>query len=660
MSETPQPPQEAAFFSAIRGWNIQRGDGILGGVASGLGARVGMAPVPARLLMVLAGILLNGLVLLAYAAAWALLPDRRGAIVIQDFGRGVTNVGALIGIAVMGVLGFVTLDNGGLFGGVLGGDVFPWDSLSNFGPFEFVAAFFGVMIPLAILGGLVFLIVYLVRRNKAGSVHTGPGGTYWTSQASAPHGATPPPYAGAASTGEASSDTPTPADASAQSTETADDSGDEEPRNAASESGESPASPAASAAAAAATAATASATATGQPQPWEHALLPGDPRASVPGGAHQGRPNPRHGEPQPQHQAGAWTGSGGSAYSWNSTTGRQAPVPPAYAPPRPPSRRVCPARARPPGSPSWVSSSSPSRSSSRSTARTRLVINPVLAWGSAITIGLGAVLLVVALSGRRLGFLGFLSVCAVLISIPLVANADELRERYADGWDWIDGTVTYEEEYGTTEDTIDEGPAEISIREAFGDDYSTIFAAGACYYYADSGDEDLFGPSDSYVQLDSVDEDTSIKPARDDLGGRDARGHVALRHRGRLRHGRLPRSRPLVRSLERRRVQRDSARPDRLGSPGTHPRGRRVLHHLHHRGGHPVITTATPRRRAGQRIASALWALLVIGAGVMLAVAFSGTDIDLEPCGHHRPGRRGRLAGALRGSVQHRPVEGNP
>ncbi|MFV0287049.1 MAG: PspC domain-containing protein [Demequina sp.] len=511
MSETPQPPQEAAFFSAIRGWNIQRGDGILGGVASGLGARVGMAPVPARLLMVLAGILLNGLVLLAYAAAWALLPDRRGAIVIQDFGRGVTNVGALIGIAVMGVLGFVTLDNGGLFGGVFGGDVFPWDRLSNFGPFEFVAAFFGVMIPLAILGGLVFLIVYLVRRNKAGSVHTGPGGTYWTSQASAPHGATPPPYAGAASAGEASSDAPAPADASAQSTGAAEDSGDGEPRDTATEPGETPTSPAAGAAAAAATAATASATATGQPQPWEHALLPGDPRASVPGGTHQGRPNPRHGTPQAQHQAGAWTGSGGSAYSWNATTGQQAPVPPAYAPPRPPK----PARVPGPGKAAWLAflgvlviAVAVVFAIDRSD---QLVIDPVLAWGSAITIGLGAVLLVVALSGRRLGFLGFLSVCAVLISIPLVANADELRERYADGWDWIDGTVTYEEEYGTTEDTVDEGPAEISIREAFGDDYSTIFAAGACYYYADSEDGDLFGPSDSYVQLDSVDEDTSIK-----------------------------------------------------------------------------------------------------------------------------------------------------
>ncbi|WP_084077212.1 hypothetical protein [Demequina sp. NBRC 110057] len=43
-----------------------------------------------------------------------------------------------------------------------------------------------------------------------------------------------------------------------------------------------------------------------------------------------------------------------------------------------------------------------------------------------------------------------------------------------------------------------------------------------------------------------------------------------------------------------------------------------------------MITTAPVRRRAGQRIASALWALLVIGAGIMMAVAFSGTAIDLE------------------------------
>ena len=43
-----------------------------------------------------------------------------------------------------------------------------------------------------------------------------------------------------------------------------------------------------------------------------------------------------------------------------------------------------------------------------------------------------------------------------------------------------------------------------------------------------------------------------------------------------------------------------------------------------------MITTATPRRRAGQRIASALWGLLVIGAGVTMGVAFSGYEIDLE------------------------------
>ncbi|WP_061960898.1 hypothetical protein [Demequina flava] len=42
-----------------------------------------------------------------------------------------------------------------------------------------------------------------------------------------------------------------------------------------------------------------------------------------------------------------------------------------------------------------------------------------------------------------------------------------------------------------------------------------------------------------------------------------------------------------------------------------------------------MITTA-PRRRAGQRISSALWGVLVIGAGVLMVVSFSGHEVDLE------------------------------
>src|SRR5690554_25487 len=100
MNEQPQPPTEAAFFTSIREWGVVRGtSGVVGGVVEGVGHKIGLARVPARLLTVVAWILLPGVVMVAYAAGWALLPDARGNIIIQDFGRGITNVGALIGIA---------------------------------------------------------------------------------------------------------------------------------------------------------------------------------------------------------------------------------------------------------------------------------------------------------------------------------------------------------------------------------------------------------------------------------------------------------------------------------------------------------------------------------------------------------------------------------
>ncbi|MDE0572503.1 hypothetical protein ON058_03645 [Demequina sp. B12] len=43
-----------------------------------------------------------------------------------------------------------------------------------------------------------------------------------------------------------------------------------------------------------------------------------------------------------------------------------------------------------------------------------------------------------------------------------------------------------------------------------------------------------------------------------------------------------------------------------------------------------MITTTTPRRRIGQRLSSALWGLLVMGAGALMIVSFSGYDVDLE------------------------------
>lgn len=43
-----------------------------------------------------------------------------------------------------------------------------------------------------------------------------------------------------------------------------------------------------------------------------------------------------------------------------------------------------------------------------------------------------------------------------------------------------------------------------------------------------------------------------------------------------------------------------------------------------------MMTIANPRRRAGQRISSAVWGLLVSGVGVLMIASYSGYEIDLE------------------------------
>lgn len=159
----PQP-QEAALFRTIRGWGLTRGDnGVVGGVVEGLGQRIGMARVPARIIVVVAAFLLQGLVLLAYAAAWALLPDRRGNIIIQNFGRGVPNVGALVGIGILTLFGLGGFDNGP--GWVFTSHNWGNDAGSSVG--RVLAITFGILVPLAVIAGIVTLIVVLVKRGTS-------------------------------------------------------------------------------------------------------------------------------------------------------------------------------------------------------------------------------------------------------------------------------------------------------------------------------------------------------------------------------------------------------------------------------------------------------------------------------------------------------------
>jgi phage shock protein PspC (stress-responsive transcriptional regulator) len=56
-----------------------RQDNLLGGVASGLGRRIGVEPWPARLLFVLVLLLLPGSQLLVYPILWILMPSEAKA-----------------------------------------------------------------------------------------------------------------------------------------------------------------------------------------------------------------------------------------------------------------------------------------------------------------------------------------------------------------------------------------------------------------------------------------------------------------------------------------------------------------------------------------------------------------------------------------------------
>jgi phage shock protein PspC (stress-responsive transcriptional regulator) len=68
----------AAF--ARQGLYRSRSERVLGGVIAGLGRRIGLEPWPARLLFVLALMLIPGSQLLVYPALWILMPEESSAV----------------------------------------------------------------------------------------------------------------------------------------------------------------------------------------------------------------------------------------------------------------------------------------------------------------------------------------------------------------------------------------------------------------------------------------------------------------------------------------------------------------------------------------------------------------------------------------------------
>lgn len=151
---TPAPGTGTGFYAWLRSLGVPRRAGWLGGVCAGVGARLGIDPIIVRGIVVVVAVLGAPFVLI-YAIAWLLLPDVDGEIHFERLTRGIVDP-AIVGIAVMGVIGFVPLVQGGWLGwrwwpdwSVAGIDVL-W-------PLR-------VLWVMAVVAGLVVLVIWLARR----------------------------------------------------------------------------------------------------------------------------------------------------------------------------------------------------------------------------------------------------------------------------------------------------------------------------------------------------------------------------------------------------------------------------------------------------------------------------------------------------------------
>lgn len=147
------PPAGAApavsqenFFDWIRNQGIRRGpDRWIGGVASGVAHRFGIDPLIVRgIFIVLA--LFAGVGVLLYGIAWALLPEPDGRIHVQEAAAGRWS-GGMTGALITTIIGLPSLGRG--FWG------WGWDGLP------------GLFWTLFWMGGIFYLIYFLVQRNKA-------------------------------------------------------------------------------------------------------------------------------------------------------------------------------------------------------------------------------------------------------------------------------------------------------------------------------------------------------------------------------------------------------------------------------------------------------------------------------------------------------------
>jgi phage shock protein PspC (stress-responsive transcriptional regulator) len=173
------PSQQTDFFTWVRSQGISRGqDRWVGGVSSGIAQRMGIDPLIVRGVFIILAIF-AGIGVLLYGLAWAFLPEPDGRIHVQEAGAGRWTTG-MTGSLIAVVAGFSGLGNG----------FWVWGN-QGFGPFIW---------SLLWIGGAVYLVYYLVQRNKAAAGRPAPaaGTTAYSAGTSTP---TTPPYSDVAGSG---------------------------------------------------------------------------------------------------------------------------------------------------------------------------------------------------------------------------------------------------------------------------------------------------------------------------------------------------------------------------------------------------------------------------------------------------------------------------
>jgi phage shock protein PspC (stress-responsive transcriptional regulator) len=139
------------FFAWLRGLDVPRQPGWIGGVCAGIAARLGIDPLIVRGIVVVIAVL-GGPALLLYSAAWLLLPDYKDRIHLEEAFRGKFDA-AVIGIGVVFLLAVLPFGQGFW---IFGPDY--W------GTPGWVEASGSVFWTLLVIGLLIAFVVWLARR----------------------------------------------------------------------------------------------------------------------------------------------------------------------------------------------------------------------------------------------------------------------------------------------------------------------------------------------------------------------------------------------------------------------------------------------------------------------------------------------------------------